>query len=140
MGLFWNEVGSLVIIVEEVGPVSWSGSMGLESRSKVVWSLRVWKWVQRGLVAIGFRGLGEKGELLLLKWVVLGGEVCKKVVGLWSGGEGLVIIVEECGELVRLMGLGSGFLEVVLAGFGSRSKVVGCRVSQAGRGELSLLE
>ena len=59
MGLFWNEVGSLVIIVEEVGPVSWSGSMGLESRSKVVWSLRVFReWVQRRL-AIELRRLAE---------------------------------------------------------------------------------
>ena len=74
--------------------------------------------------------MGGFYELSLLKWVVLGVDVCKKVAGLWSEGEGLVIIVEECGELVRLTGLGSGFLGVVLAGLEVDPKWWGCRVSE----------
>ena len=35
-------------------------------------------------------------------------EVCKKVAGFWMEVEGLVIIVEEGVEVVRLMGLGVG--------------------------------
>ena len=50
--------------------------------------------------------------------MLLGVEVCKKVAGFWMEVEGLVIIVEEGVEVVRLMGFGSGFLEAVLAGLG----------------------
>ena len=81
MGWFWSEVGSLVIIVEEVGPKWWWSLRvlevvvlaglevvvlaGLEVGPKWWWSWRVWKWWSlRVLEVVVLAGLG---------WVQSGG-------------------------------------------------------------------
>ena len=84
MGWFWSEVGSLVIIVEEVGPKWW-------------WSLRVlevvvlagfgsggpcgfWKWVQSGG---GPGGFGSGGPCGFWKWWSL---------RVWGGSKVVVVL------------------------------------------------
>ena len=68
--------------------------------------------------------MGE-GELSLLKGGLLDGKVCRRRVGFVMRWKVWLFIVEEGVEVGRLRGLGSRFLEVVLAGLRSRSKVVG---------------